>query len=161
MKRNGPSTEPWGTPYCTCDWYDTSSFTATNWWRSDKYKLTQAKVWINHGLDDLTNLYNSSFPIEENEWNCSSGDLQCIWWDIVADSCMVTILSLIVLILEVKLFIKSLLLCCWEMSATVDVIFLVNLSTVLNKYLGLCLFSSKRGFSVGESTFLLCNTKYL
>ncbi len=27
------------------------------------------------GLDDLTCLYNSSFPIEENEWNCSSGDL--------------------------------------------------------------------------------------
>ncbi len=27
------------------------------------------------GLDDLTSLYNSSFPIEENEWNYSSGDL--------------------------------------------------------------------------------------
>ncbi len=27
------------------------------------------------GLDDLTSLYNSSFPIEENEENCSSGDL--------------------------------------------------------------------------------------
>ncbi len=27
------------------------------------------------GLDDLTSLYNSSFPIEENEWNCSLGDL--------------------------------------------------------------------------------------
>ncbi len=27
------------------------------------------------GLDDLTSLYNSSFPIEKNEWNCSSGDL--------------------------------------------------------------------------------------
>ncbi len=26
------------------------------------------------GLDDLTNLYNSFSPIE-NEWNCSSGDL--------------------------------------------------------------------------------------
>ncbi len=29
------------------------------------------------GLADLTSLYNSSSPIEENEWNCSSGDLQC------------------------------------------------------------------------------------
>ncbi len=27
------------------------------------------------GLDDLTSLYHSSFPIDENEWNCSSGDL--------------------------------------------------------------------------------------
>ncbi len=27
------------------------------------------------GLDDLTSLYNSSSPIVENEWNCSSGDL--------------------------------------------------------------------------------------
>ncbi len=27
------------------------------------------------GLDDLTRLYNSSSPIVENEWNCSSGDL--------------------------------------------------------------------------------------
>ncbi len=25
------------------------------------------------GLDDLTSLYNSSSPIVENEWNCSSG----------------------------------------------------------------------------------------
>ncbi len=44
---------------------------------------------------------------------------------------------LIVSILEV-------LLCCWIMSAPADVIFFVNLATVLNKYLGLCLFSSKR-----------------
>ncbi len=29
------------------------------------------------GLADLTNLYNSSSPIVEKEWNCSSGDLQC------------------------------------------------------------------------------------
>ncbi len=27
------------------------------------------------GLDDLTSFYNSSSPIAENEWNCSSGDL--------------------------------------------------------------------------------------
>ncbi len=27
------------------------------------------------GLDDLTSLYNSSSPIVESEWNCSSGDL--------------------------------------------------------------------------------------
>ncbi len=27
------------------------------------------------GLADLTNLYNYSSPIVENEWNCSSGDL--------------------------------------------------------------------------------------
>ncbi len=26
-------------------------------------------------LADLTSLYNSSSPIVENEWNCSSGDL--------------------------------------------------------------------------------------
>ncbi len=26
-------------------------------------------------LDYLTSLYNSSFPIEENEWNCSSGEV--------------------------------------------------------------------------------------
>ncbi len=57
---------------------------------------------------------------------------------------MDTILSLIVSILEVKLFIKSLLLCCWEMSTPVDALFFVNLATLLNKYLGLCLFSSKR-----------------
>ncbi len=33
------------------------------------------------GLDDLTNLYNSSSPIAENEWNCSSGNLMwyCSW----------------------------------------------------------------------------------
>ncbi len=41
---NGPSTEPLGTPYCTCDRYDTSSFTATNWWRSDKYDLNQTSA---------------------------------------------------------------------------------------------------------------------
>ncbi len=29
------------------------------------------------GLADLTSLYNASSPIAENEWNCSSGDLQC------------------------------------------------------------------------------------
>ncbi len=29
------------------------------------------------GLADLTSLYDSSSPIVENEWNCSSGDLQC------------------------------------------------------------------------------------
>ncbi len=29
------------------------------------------------GLADLTSLYNSSSPIVENEWNCSSGDLYC------------------------------------------------------------------------------------
>ncbi len=29
------------------------------------------------GLADLTSLYNSSSPIVENEWNCSSGYLQC------------------------------------------------------------------------------------
>ncbi len=42
------------------------------------------------GLDDLTRLYNSSSPIEENECNCSSGDLSCIiiWCDTGADSCM-------------------------------------------------------------------------
>ncbi len=28
------------------------------------------------GSDDLTSLYNSSSPIAENEWNCSSGDLK-------------------------------------------------------------------------------------
>ncbi len=27
------------------------------------------------GLDDLPSLYNSSSPIVENVWNCSSGDL--------------------------------------------------------------------------------------
>ncbi len=27
------------------------------------------------GLADLKSLYNSSSPIVENEWNCSSGDL--------------------------------------------------------------------------------------
>ena len=27
------------------------------------------------GLGDLTSLYNSSSPIVENVWNCSSGDL--------------------------------------------------------------------------------------
>ncbi len=57
---------------------------------------------------------------------------------------MVTILSLIVSILEVKQFIKSLLLCCWEMPTPVDALFFVNLVTVLNKYRGLCLFSSRR-----------------
>ncbi len=57
---------------------------------------------------------------------------------------MVAILSLIVSILEVKLFIKSLLLCCWEMSTPPDTLFCIYLAAVLNKYLGLCLFSSKR-----------------
>ncbi len=28
------------------------------------------------GLADLISLYNYSSPIVENEWNCSSGDLQ-------------------------------------------------------------------------------------
>ncbi len=43
MKSNGPSTEPWGTPYCNCDRYDTFSFTATNW-RSDKYDLNHTNA---------------------------------------------------------------------------------------------------------------------
>ncbi len=30
---------------------------------------------IPYGLADFTSLYNSSSPIVENEWNCSSGDL--------------------------------------------------------------------------------------
>ncbi len=55
-----------------------------------------------------------------------------------ADSCIVKIVSLIVSILEVKQFIKSLLLCCWVMSAPADLIFFVNVTTVLNKYLGGC-----------------------
>ncbi len=39
------------------------------------------------GLADLTSLYNFSSTIGENEWNCSSGDLQCtICRDTVADS---------------------------------------------------------------------------
>ncbi len=50
---------------------------------------------------------------------------------------MVTVLSLIVYIL------KSLLLCCREMSTPVDALFFINFAAVLNKYLGLCLFSSK------------------
>ncbi len=29
------------------------------------------------GLADLTSSYNSSSHIVENEWNCSSGNLQC------------------------------------------------------------------------------------
>ncbi len=29
------------------------------------------------GLANLTSLYNSSYPIVENEWIFSSGDLQC------------------------------------------------------------------------------------
>ncbi len=57
---------------------------------------------------------------------------------------MVIISSLIVSMLEVKKFIKSLSLCCWDMSAPVDALFFSNLDTVLNKYLGLCLFSTKR-----------------
>ncbi len=32
---------------------------------------------IHVGLADLTSLYNSSSPKVDNEWNCSSGDLQC------------------------------------------------------------------------------------
>ncbi len=97
------------------------------------------------GLANLRRLYTSSSPIIENEWNCSSGDLYCtIWCDTVADGCMVTMWSLIVSILEVKYFKKSVLLCCWEMSTPVDALFFVNFATVLNKYLGLCLFSSKR-----------------
>ncbi len=43
MKSNSPSTEPRGAPYCTCD-RDISSFTATNWWRSDKYDLNHASA---------------------------------------------------------------------------------------------------------------------
>ncbi len=43
---------------------------------------------------------------------------------------MVTVGSLIALILEVKLFIKSLLLCCWEMSTPGDVLFSVNFATI-------------------------------
>ncbi len=55
------------------------------------------------GLADLTSLYNYSSPIVENEWNYSSGDLQwTIWFDTVADGCIVKIWSLIVSILEVK-----------------------------------------------------------
>ncbi len=54
-----------------------------------------------------------------------------------------SILSDVILWLTATWFIKSLLLCCWVMSAPADVIFFVNLATVLNKYLGLCLFSSK------------------
>ncbi len=46
-------------------------------------------------------------------------------------NCMVRILSLIVLIMEVKKFIKSLLLCCWEMSASFDALCFVKLATVL------------------------------
>ncbi len=44
LKSKGPSSGPWGTPYCTCDLYDTSSFNATNWWRSDKYDLNHANA---------------------------------------------------------------------------------------------------------------------
>ncbi len=57
---------------------------------------------------------------------------------------MVTIIYLLVSILEVKYCIKSLLLCCWEMSTPADTLLFVNLATVLNNYPGLCLFSSKR-----------------
>ncbi len=41
VKSNGPTTETWGTPYFTCDRYDTS---ATNLWQSDKYDLNHANA---------------------------------------------------------------------------------------------------------------------
>ncbi len=44
-------------PYCTCDWYDTSSFTAANWWLSDKHDLNHANA--------LPLFY---------WWRCSAGD---------------------------------------------------------------------------------------
>jgi len=94
-------------------------------------------------FDDLTSLDNSSSPKAVNELNFSSGTLQCtVWRDTVVDGCMVIIFSLILSILQVKKFIKSLLLCSLETSE-VEALFLVNLATVSNKYLGLCLFSSK------------------
>ncbi len=35
------------------------------------------------GLADLTSLYNSSSPIVDNEWNCSSGDLYSAQLDVI------------------------------------------------------------------------------
>ncbi len=49
-----------------------------------------------HWFADLTSLYNSSSaPLEDNEWNCSSGDLQCtLWCDTVADGVQVVAMGL-------------------------------------------------------------------
>ena len=44
VKRIGPSTEPWGTPWLTLVCEEDSSFTRTNWNLSDKYDLNQPKA---------------------------------------------------------------------------------------------------------------------
>jgi len=100
-------------------------------------------IGSNIHADDLTSVENSSSPIAMDKW-FSSGTLQCtVCCDTVVDSCMVIIISLILSILLAKKFIKSLLQCCLEMPG-VKALFLVNLVTVSNKYLGFCLRSSKR-----------------
>ncbi len=61
----------------------------------------------------------------------------------LSDVIMLLVAAWFELYLEVKKYIKSLLLCCWEMSASVDGLFFINLATVLNKCLGLCFFSKR------------------
>ncbi len=50
----------------------------------------------------------------------------------------------------------------WEKSVTADVIFFVNIATVLNKYLGLFLFSFKRDEKLSDPAFcmLFCRRKH-
>ena len=36
-KRTGPSTEPWGTPYMSCNGDEDELFTEVDWWLSERY----------------------------------------------------------------------------------------------------------------------------
>jgi len=71
-----------------------------------------------------------------NEWNFSSGRLQCTaWCDAIVDGCIVIIFSLILSMVFVKKVIKSLLLCCLENSG-LEALFFVSLAPDSNKYVG-------------------------
>ncbi len=88
------------------------------------------------GLDVLISLFSSSYPIVEKHCNFSLGVVnEAEVLDAVESTLVIVFLMLS--ILSVKKFIKSLLLNCEGIFRSGDVWLFVSLATVLNKNLGL------------------------
>ncbi len=86
------------------------------------------------GLDAVISLFSSSCPIVVQQLSFSLGalneaEVRCRIYIVIA--------FLILSILSVKIFIKSLLLNCEGIFRSGDICLFVNLATVLNKNLGL------------------------
>ncbi len=89
------------------------------------------------GLDTVLSLISSSCPIVVKQFSFSLGVMnEAMMNEVIVESTFV-IVFLILSILSVKKFIKSLLLNCEGIFRSGDICLFVNLATVLNRNLGL------------------------